>query len=171
MFYTLFTSNTFLPIFCLTFFYGSIFFRIKRAISLGLSQRLNNSSFRERTIIQSPHNETLNDLKQTMKFSKGLFVSFSIYAVALIPFGLIRVIDIEDELPRYFHLYPWLFYRLCSSINPIIYPLFHSSFLYGYRNVLNLITFGKKFNLRKKRSNIKNRPKNFHFKLVLYRNI
>ena len=40
-------------------------------------------------------------------------------------------------------MYPWLAFRLCAALNPIIYPIFHPSFRKGYKNVYEHIFYSK----------------------------
>ena len=57
----------------------------------------------------------------------------------------------EHTWPAYAHLYPYVFFRLCASATPIIYPLFHSSFWKGYKNVYEHVVYSKRRrNARKK---------------------
>jgi hypothetical protein len=74
---------------------------------------------------------TLCELKTTFRFSKGLFVMFFIYACTILPMCAVMVIDINQNMSAYVHLYPWLFFRLCSAVTPIVYPMFHSSIRRG----------------------------------------
>ena len=80
-------------------------------------------------------NKNLKDLLVALSLSKGLFISFSILALTITLFFVVSVFDFEKVWPTSLHLYAILFFRLCAAVNPIIYPLFHSSFWKGYKNV------------------------------------
>jgi len=86
----------------------------------------------------------LEDLKIILKFTKGLFVMYLMYTFTIFPLCLMMIVDIDQELPAYFHMYPWMFYRLCSSLTPIIYPLFHSSIRFGYKEAIDRYVLCKK---------------------------
>ena len=94
----------------------------------------------------------LDDLRKAFSFSKGLFIMYTLYACTLFPLCLVAIIDIDQEWPPYFDMYPWLFSRLCSAATPVIYPLFHPSIRHGYKTAFD------RYVLRKKRLLIAFKP-------------
>jgi hypothetical protein len=81
--------------------------------------------------------------------SKGLLIISLISFLACIPVVSVQIIDEIYTLPSYLHLYTFLLTRLCSLFNPLFYGLYSSKFLFGYKNVLNLIIHGKRLNFTK----------------------
>lgn len=157
-----------LPGIILSYLYGSIFNKIKKAISLGLAEKLNRSNTHHKT--NNTQTTRINELRITLKFAKGLFVSLLIYAITNIPFSIMNLVDMDQVLPSYVHLYPWMLVRLCSSLNPIIYPLYHSSFFYGYKKVFNLVSCRKTPAIRTKaveKENKKQTKFNFRIDLII----
>ena len=125
--------------------YANIFAKIEQATHLGLA----TSKHSEKATKKQPDTEKIDEsdtflktnrnkdksFKIASRLSKGLFVSFAITAVSIVPGFIVSVVDFDSTFPSYFHLYPWLAFRLCAAINPIIYPVFHSSFWQAYMNV------------------------------------
>jgi hypothetical protein len=62
------------------------------------------------------------------------------------------IIEEFYELHMLFHAYSFLFLRICSVFNPIFYGLFNSSFMFGYKNVLNIIFHCEKLKFKKKKT-------------------
>lgn len=107
-------------------------------------------------------NERVDELKKTLKLLKGLVLSFVITIFTFVPFLIISNLDFEQNWPAYIHLYSWLFFRLCSAINPIIYPIYYSSFLEGYLIVYYHTFYKKKIaqlKLKKRKNPKKKNPK------------
>ncbi len=167
MLYSILISLIIVPFSLLTFFYGSIFKKIKNSLSLGLTvpHRNGYGDVDIQMIIIRPKkikmNKNLNDLRISLKFAEGLFVSFLVYSIAIVPFCLVNMLDYNHKYASYIHLYPWFLVRSWSSFNPIIYPFYHSSFRFGCKNVINVIVHRRKLaaknrnNKKKKRFKIK----------------
>ena len=138
--------------------YMKIFTTIKKAISLGLSatteQKPSNEIEQEEDVKLDSSKESekkSNNLTLALSISKGFFINFTFVALSIGPFFVASVFDFDKTWPAYAHLYPYVFFRLCASANPIIYPLFHSSFWKGYKNVYEHVVYSKRRrNARKK---------------------
>jgi len=163
MFINVLAGICLIPMVATFFLYMKIFRNINKAIKLGLNYKKKpDDEFEamgfgpetEETIKMKPtlredeedsgpskveeqenRNTNLKDLIVALSLSKGLFISFSILALTITPFFVVSVFDFEKVWPTSLHLYAILFFRLCAAVNPIIYPLFHSSFWKGYKNV------------------------------------
>ena len=121
------------------YFHVKTFKKIKKAINLGLTER-----FGEKSLIK---------WKIIIKFSEGIFVSFLCKSIGNIPILIVHAFDTDRSWPTAIHLYAWLFFRLSAALNPIIYPIYHSSFWLGYINVYHRLFFTKKqIKLKKKRA-------------------
>jgi len=132
-----------------------IFSTIKKALSLGLSaeQKPTTEIEQEEDInLESKDSEkNSNNLILALSISKGFFITFMFVALSIGPFLVASVFDYDKRWPAYAHLYPYAFFRLCAAANPIIYPLFHSSFWKGYKNVYEHVVYSKRRrNARKK---------------------
>jgi hypothetical protein len=92
--------------------------------------------------------EKLENAKNSLKHTKGLFIIVIIFIFTVIPFGTVFIVDEFHKLPRFFHMYSFLLIRLCSVFNPIFYGLYNSSFMFGYKNVINIILHRKKLNYK-----------------------
>jgi len=147
-----------IPLLVLFYFYSAIFKAIKYAVhmrafgALEINEELNLEENKQENEIN------LEELRQTFKFSKGLFVMFIMYLFTLIPLCLSLVIDSNQEKPSYFLMYPWVFFRLCSAATPVVYPLFHSSIRHGYKEAID------RYVLRKKKLLIKPKRKPLQIK-------
>ena len=128
----------------LLFFYIRIFQGINHAVKMNavckVSLRNNEEKIEEKEElhieikgIPSENLKTIDDLKKTLKFSKGLFVMYLMYSLTTIPFCIIWVIDANQEMSEYYLLYSWLFFKLCSAATPVVYSLFHSSISQSYK--------------------------------------
>jgi len=150
--------------FVLTAFYFSVY---KAAIK-SLNQRLkkNNENYIEQQNMlkrfhrfnrvkvsnlhaQKTHEKEIKKFQNSIRFSKGLLFISSIFFLTCFPFGLVQIIDEFYRLPSFLHLYTFLLTRLCSLFNPLFYGLYSSTFLFGYKNVLNVIIHRKRLNFRK----------------------
>jgi len=89
--------------------------------------------------IQYAYDQEIEKLKISIKFSKGLILISLIFFLTCVPMGVVQIIDEFYALPSFLHLYSFLFTRLCSLFNPIFYGLYSSKFLFGYKNVFNVI--------------------------------
>lgn len=85
------------------------------------------------------------DLKSSFRIAKGLFLSYFLFTICWMPYGLIVMIDFSDQLPRTAHMYPLLLAHLNSSLNPILYALTNSNFQRGYKNLFYCIFKRKKY--------------------------
>lgn len=158
MLYSILISLIIVPFSLLTFFYGSIFKKIKNSLSLGLTAPHFNDVDTQMIIIRPTKikmNKKLNDLRLSLKFAEGLFVSFLVYSIAIVPFCLVNMLDYNHKYASYIHLYPWFLVRSWSSFNPIIYPFYHSSFRFGCKNVINVVVHKRKLVAPKNRNNKK----------------
>ncbi len=154
----------------LFYFYFSIIKCIKYAINLGAIRSLkikNNEEICLQNEEISPVNEpNIDDLRLTLKFSKGLIVMYIMYIFTIFPLWIIVLVDIEQEWSSYLHQYPWMFFRLCSAATPVVYPLFHPSIRSGYKNAIDRYVLRKKRLLIKpKRKPIQIRKKRIETKL------
>ena len=130
-----------IPISVLFYVYLAIFRAIKYAVEIrsvrGVIENTEENN--------NPEQKTnLDDLKQTLKFSKGLFGLYLMYLFTMLPVCLMMIIDINQELPSYYLIYPWIFFRFCSAVTPIIFPLTHSSIRFGYKNTIDRFVLRKK---------------------------
>lgn len=69
---------------------------------------------------------------QSIRLAKALFVSFVLFTMCWLPYGIVFVIDFGDMLPRSAVMYTMTFAHLNSSFNSILYAIFNSSFRRGY---------------------------------------
>ena len=122
--YTLAITMILVPCFFVTFFYLQIF----------------SKTFQSRLRASSYNYFKKKKLDTSIKISKGLFASFILVVITVLPYGILIMIDFEDKLPRSFHLYTMLFARINSSLNPILYGITNPLFRYGYKNFLRVIT-------------------------------
>lgn len=130
----------------LLFFYLSMFDRIKQMIRIRQAEDLGMIQLKN---IKAPdihnHNKLgVNELKSALSFAKGLFVMYFMYALTALPLCIIVVIDMDQIMPAYVHMYPWLFFRLCAAATPVVYPLFHASICRGYEDIFSLVFMCKK---------------------------
>jgi len=152
----------------LFYFYFSIIKCIKYAINLGAIRSLKIKN-NEEICLQDDETTpvtNLDDLRLTLKFSKGLIVMYIMYIFTIFPLWIIVLVDIEQEWSSYLHQYPWMFFRLCSAATPVVYPLFHPSIRSGYKNAIDRYVLRKKRLLIKpKRKPIQIRKKRIETKL------
>jgi hypothetical protein len=130
----------------LFYFYFSIIKCIKYAINLGAIRSLKIKN-NEEICLQDDETTpvtNLDDLRLTLKFSKGLIVMYIMYIFTIFPLWIILLVDIEQEWSSYIHQFPWLFFRLCSAATPVVYPLFHPSIRSGYKNAIDRYVLRKK---------------------------
>jgi len=153
----------------LFYFYFSIVKSIKYAIHLGENRGLKTGNNEEICLQDqeiSPVNEpNIEDLRLTLKFSKGLIVMYTMYAFSIFPLCIFLIIDNKKQWPAYLHQYPWLFYRLCSAVTPVVYPLFHPSIRSGYKNAIDRYVLRKKKLLQLRPKTIQIRKKRMQTKL------
>ena len=98
---------------------------------------------------QKIHQKEITKFQNSIRFSKGLLFISLIFFLTCFPFGSVQIIDEFYRLPSFLHLYTFLLTRLCSLLNPIFYGIYSSTFLFGYKNVLNLIIHRRRLNFRK----------------------
>ena len=79
--------------------------------------------------------------KKSLRLAKGLFASFMIYTLCWMPYGLIVLIDFADRFPRSVFMFSMALGHLNSSLNPIIYFYFNSTFRRGCLNLLSKLFF------------------------------
>jgi len=147
------------PMIILLYFYGSIYSKIRDSIRLGLIGKLESDliqDLKNEKSVGKPKN-SMDDLKIGLKFSKGLVIMYIMYAFTIFPLTIIIMIDIEQKLSPYFHMYTALFFRLCATLVPIVYPLYHSSIRHGYQITIDKYILCKKKTLlaNGKRKNVK----------------
>jgi len=154
-----------IPLIAMFYFYLSIFKSIQYAVGMWAMRAKDPDDTHMVALENLTVNEEINpeekkqtnktnleDLKIILKFTKGLFVMYLMYTFTIFPLCLMMIVDIDQEFPAYFHMYPWMFYRLCSSITPIIYPLFHSSIRFGYKEAIDRYVL-----CRKKQDSVENK--------------
>jgi hypothetical protein len=95
------------------------------------------------------YEKEIKKLENSIRFSKGLLFISVIFFLTCFPLGSVQIIDEFYLLPSFLHLYTFLLTRMCSIFNPLFYGLYNSKFLFGYKNVLNVIIHGRRLNFRK----------------------
>ena len=73
-----------------------------------------------------------NNINQSLRLAKGLFISFMLFFVCWIPFGFLVMIDFADKAPRGAVMFTMTLAHLNSSFNPIVYAVSNSNFQNGY---------------------------------------
>ena len=109
---------------------------------------INNNINKEEIILE---NKSLVKTKKSLKYTKGLFIIVLIFVstvISYILYGTVILVNEFHKLTRFFHMYSFLFIRLCSIFNPLFYGLYNSSFIFGYKNVIYIILHGKKLTLQ-----------------------
>jgi hypothetical protein len=94
------------------------------------------------------HEKEIKKLQNSIRFSKGLLFISLIFFLTCFPLGSVQIIDEFYPLPSFLHLYTFLLTRMCSLFNPLFYGLYSSTFLFGYKNVLNVIIHRRRLNFR-----------------------
>jgi hypothetical protein len=87
------------------------------------------------------HKNSGNNMKHSLRVAKGLFVSYILFVVCWLPYGIACIFDFEDKWPRTVHMYTMLFAHMNSSLNPLVYAISNPLFQKGYKNFFNKITF------------------------------
>ena len=77
---------------------------------------------------------------RSIRLAKSLFVSYMLFTVCWLPYGIVVMIDFEDKLPRSIIMFTMTLGHFNSSLNPIFYVIFNSDFRRGCVNL-----FGKVF--------------------------
>jgi hypothetical protein len=145
-----------------------IYFKVYKSAIESLNQRLqeNEENYIEqhnklnktygckRVLVINLHAEKVHEkeiikFQNSIKFSKGLLFISLIFFLTCFPLGSVQIIDEFYPLPSFLHLYTFLLTRMCSIFNPLFYGLYSSTFLFGYKNVLNIIIHGKRLNFKK----------------------
>ena len=72
-----------------------------------------------------------NRERKSISLAKGLFSSFLLFAICWLPYGLVTMIDFNDQLPRTVIMFTMAIAHLNSSINPILYSIFNLTFRRG----------------------------------------
>ena len=86
-------------------------------------------------------NNTAKYLKHSLRVAKGLFVSYILFVVCWLPYGIACIFDFEDKWPRTVHMYTMLFAHMNSSLNPLVYAISNPLFQKGYKNFFNKMKF------------------------------
>ncbi len=86
----------------------------------------------------------MDELKKSFNFAKGLVVMYLMYSFSTLSLAVIVLIDINQSMHPYFHMYSWLFLRFCASATPIVFPLCHASLRRGYIKVFKILCLPKK---------------------------
>ena len=68
---------------------------------------------------------------KSIRLAKSLFVSYMLFTVCWLPYGLVVMIDFEDKLPRSVIMFTMTLGHFNSSLNPIFYLIFNSDFRRG----------------------------------------
>ena len=68
----------------------------------------------------------------SLRLAQGLFVSFMLFTVCWLPYGIIVMTDYSDRLPRTAVMFTMTFAHLNSSLNPILYGIYNPAFRAGY---------------------------------------
>ena len=90
-----------------------------------------------------------SSLNRSIRLAKTLFASFMLYNICWMPFGLSVMFDFDNKVPRIILLYSTALGLLNSSLNPIIYSIFNSSFRTASMNLFHKICCCSSFlNLR-----------------------
>ena len=110
-----------IPCFCIMYFYLHIF-------AATLKAKLNISD-----------EKRLQRVKKSLQISKGLFASFIVFTLCVLPYAIVMMSDFESKFPVHVHMFLFLLARLNSSLNPILYGATNSLFQSGYRNFLSCI--------------------------------
>jgi hypothetical protein len=80
-----------------------------------------------------------------IKIAKGLFASFLLFVLCWLPYGLLILIDSNDELPAAAYMYSMTLAHLSPALTPILYALTNSQIKNGYINFFNLMFFRRKY--------------------------
>ena len=91
--------------------------------------------------------------KKSIRLAKGLFASFMIYTLCWMPYGLVVLINFYDQFPRTVMMFTMTLGHLNSSLNPIIYFYFNSTFRRGCLNLFSKVFFFTPF-FRKRNNRI-----------------
>ena len=158
---TILLSVLMVPIAVLFYFYSAIFGRINYAVKMRVVRTLETKDEINSDINEKEKETSLDELKIAFKFSKGLFVMYLMYLFTIFPLCFTMIVDIDQEWPAYIHLYPWLFFRLCSAATPVVYPFFHSSIRDGYKEAID------RYVLRKKKLLIKPKRKPLQIRSII----
>lgn len=89
---------------------------------------------------KSKNKSNSSSLNQSVRLAKGLFGSFMLYVVCMIPMGVTFLIDFfSNNLPISAIMYSQMLSHLNSSLNPILYAVYNSAFRNGCVNLFNKI--------------------------------
>ena len=89
---------------------------------------------------KSKNKSKSSSLDQSIRLAKGLFGSFMLYVICMIPMGVTFLIDFFfNNLPMSTIMYSQMLSHLNSSLNPILYAVYNSSFRHGSLNLFNKI--------------------------------
>lgn len=80
-----------------------------------------------------------SNTKKSLRLAKVLFASFMLYTICWMPYGLVVLINFDDQYSRTAIMYLMALGHLNSSLNPIIYFYFNSAFRHGCLNLFNKI--------------------------------
>ena len=100
---------------------------------------------------KSKNTSKSSSVNRSIHLAKTFFVSFLVYNICWMPFGLVVVLDFDNKLPRSIVMYSIASGILNSTLNPIIYVVFNSNFRKSCENLLNKICCFSFLNLRNNR--------------------
>jgi hypothetical protein len=131
----------------------SIYFKYYN-IEQNMLNDLHSKNLNKRVLVINLHSKKIHEkeitkFRNSIRFSKGLLFISLIFFLTCFPLGSVQIIDEFYTLPSFLHLYTFLLTRMCSIFNPLFYGLYNSKFLFGYKNVLNVIIHRRRLNFRK----------------------
>ena len=88
---------------------------------------------------KSKNRSNSSSVNRSIHLAKTFFVSFMVYNICWMPFGLVVLIDFDGKLPRSVVLYTVALAIINSSLNPIIYAIFNSNFRSACLNLFKKI--------------------------------
>ena len=88
---------------------------------------------------KSKNRSNSSRLNISIHLAKTFFVSFIVYTICWMPFGIVLLINFDGKLPRSAVAYTVLLAIINSSLNPIIYAIFNSNFRNSCANLFKKI--------------------------------
>jgi hypothetical protein len=64
-----------------------------------------------------------SDMRKSLKLAKGLFASFMLFTLCWLPYGIVVMIDYEDNFPATVITYTMGIAHFNSTLNPVLYAL------------------------------------------------
>ena len=83
-------------------------------------------------------NTSMVGKKKAIRITKGLFYSFSFFAIISLPYAITNLIDFDYKLPSAVVMYATKLVHLNSALNPIIYAVVNPAFKKGYWQFLTM---------------------------------